>query len=185
MPALKWIKSNLPIGVALVAMGVGLVMMPPMRDGHSMPTTAAPVGPKTDLHIETAEGKSLLFHVELASNREERELGLMFRTYLAPDDGMLFIYPEATQMSFWMKNTLISLDLLFIKPDGHIANIIESAEPETLTHRDSAGEVIAGLELPAGTAARLHIKAGDLVRHATLHNDLPVPPPTDVPAPPK
>lgn len=118
--------------------------------------------------VETVSGDSHDFNVELALTPEEQARGLMFRTELAPDAGMLFIFPEPRRASFWMQNTLIPLDMIFVRQNGRIANIIENAEPETLTSRRSMGRVKAVLEIPGGRAAELGIKAGDLVRHPML-----------------
>ena len=118
--------------------------------------------------VETVAGASHSFTVELALTPEEQAQGLMYRTELAPDAGMLFIFPEARRASFWMRNTLIPLDMLFIRQNGRVANIIENAEPETLTSRRSTGRVKAVLEIPGGRAAELGIKAGDLVKHPML-----------------
>ncbi|NVJ96813.1 MAG: DUF192 domain-containing protein [Alphaproteobacteria bacterium] len=120
------------------------------------------------LTVETADGTEHHFGVELALTPEARAQGLMFRRELGPNKGMLFVFPDADRRSFWMKNTYIPLDIIFIRRNGTIANIVESAEPETLTSRSSTGRASAVLEIPGGRAAELGIKAGDLVRHSLL-----------------
>lgn len=130
-------------------------------------TLAAPDARGADpghLVIETASG-ARSFSVEIADTPRARELGLMFRTTLSPDAGMLFDFHDSEPVAFWMKNTLIPLDMLFIRADGRIANIRAMATPGDLTPIPSAGPVQAVLELAGGTAARLGIKAGDRVRH--------------------
>jgi uncharacterized protein len=106
------------------------------------------------------------FTVELASKPDERAVGLMFRTEMAADRGMLFDYDREQPVSMWMKNTFIPLDMLFIRADGRIANIAEWTTPRSLDEVASKGPVKAVLELNGGTAARLGLKPGDRVRAA-------------------
>jgi uncharacterized protein len=115
---------------------------------------------KQPVMIESASGKHR-FDVELAVTPQEMAQGLMFRRSLAADAGMLFVYDVPQRASFWMKNTLIPLDMLFIAPDGKIINIHERAVPQSLEPIPSAGPVKAVLELNGGTASRLGIKPGD------------------------
>ena len=103
------------------------------------------------------------FKVELAQSKFDQAKGLMFRTRLGPDEGMIFPLDPPRGASFWMRNTVIPLDLLFIAPDGTIANIAANARPYDETHLDSAGPVKAVLEIPGGRAAELGIAAGDRV----------------------
>jgi uncharacterized membrane protein (UPF0127 family) len=111
----------------------------------------------------TSGGKVHRFRVELAQTTEEQAQGLMFRTRLGPDEGMLFPMEPPRPASFWMRNTVIPLDLLFVAPDGRIANIAANAKPYDETKLISAGPVKAILELPGGRAAELRIAAGDAV----------------------
>ena len=105
------------------------------------------------------------FEVEVMREEADRAQGLMYRRSLAPDRGMLFDFGRVEPVSMWMKNTYLSLDMLFIRPDGTIAGIASDTEPLS-TRTISSGEPVNGvLELPAGTAARLGIKAGDRVEH--------------------
>lgn len=97
------------------------------------------------------------FNVEVAATPEEQERGLMFRTALAPDAGMIFPFEPTKFASFWMKNTLIPLDMIFIRADGTIDRIAENTVPESLEPVVSGGEVAAVLELAGGTATRLAI----------------------------
>ncbi len=108
-------------------------------------------------------GKVHRFRVELARTSEEQAKGLMFRTALGPEEGMLFPLDPPRMASFWMRNTVIGLDLLFVAPDGRIANIAANAKPYDETQLESVSEVKAVLELPAGRAAQLGIAAGDTV----------------------
>ena len=120
---------------------------------------------KSELEIDSG-GQRHKFMVEVARNSNERATGLMFRTEMAPDAGMLFDYDREQPVSMWMKNTFIPLDMLFIRADGRIANIAEWTTPRSLDEVASKGPVKAVLELNGGTAARLGLKAGDRVRHA-------------------
>ena len=105
------------------------------------------------------------FHVEIAETAATREHGLMFRRSLAPDAGMLFDFKTPREVAFWMKNTLIPLDIIFIAPDGRILNIAPNAVPLSEMALPSAGAVRGVLELRGGRAGELGILPGDVVRH--------------------
>jgi uncharacterized membrane protein (UPF0127 family) len=128
-----------------------------------------PTLPRSPLVIDTAQGPQH-FTVELANTDDQRARGLMFRQSMAPDAGMLFDFGQEQMASFWMRNTLIPLDMLFIKADGTILNIHQRAIPHDETGIDSEGPVRAVLELNGGTVSRLGIKPGDRVRHAVFGN---------------
>jgi len=119
------------------------------------------------LTIETGGGKQQ-FTVELATTPDQMTIGLMFRQSLPADAGMLFVYPSERQVEFWMKNTYIPLDLLFIGADGHIRHIAERTVPLNETPIPSIEEVRAVLEVNGGTVSRLGIKEGDVVRASAL-----------------
>ncbi|MCW0199762.1 DUF192 domain-containing protein [Sphingopyxis sp.] len=99
--------------------------------------------------------KTHSFDVEVARTEAEQEQGLMFRTSLPANGGMLFPFAKPKLASFWMKNTLIPLDMVFVRADGSIDRIAENTIPESLEPVVSGGEVAAVLELAGGTAARL------------------------------
>lgn len=105
----------------------------------------------------TQGGKIHRFNVEVARTSEEQARGLMHRTSLPADGGMLFPFAKPKYASFWMKNTFIPLDIIFIRSDGSIDRIAENTIPESLEPVVSGGEVAAVLELAGGTAARLGI----------------------------
>jgi uncharacterized protein len=121
---------------------------------------------KATLTIDTAQGPQR-FSIELALSPAQQEQGLMFRRELAADAGMLFDLHEERIATFWMKNTLIPLDMLFIAGDGHIADIHERAVPLSEATISSSVPVRAVLELNGGTVTRLRIKTGDVV-HASI-----------------
>ena len=103
------------------------------------------------------------FTVELATNDAERERGLMYRRELPEGHGMLFDFKRDQPVSFWMHNTYVSLDMMFIRADGRIARIEENAQPESDRLIPSGVPVRAVLEVIAGTARQLGFKPGDWV----------------------
>jgi uncharacterized protein len=103
------------------------------------------------------------FRVELARSRFEQARGLMFRTKLGPDEGMLFPFEPPREASFWMRNTMIPLDIIFIGTDGRILNIAANTVPYDETPLLSDGVASAVLELAGGRAAELGIGPGDKV----------------------
>ncbi|OHC98883.1 MAG: hypothetical protein A2885_17755 [Sphingopyxis sp. RIFCSPHIGHO2_01_FULL_65_24] len=110
-----------------------------------------------------APDKTHVFTVEVARTPEEQAKGLMFRTSLPENGGMLFPFEKPRFASFWMKNTLIPLDMVFIRADGSIDRIAENTIPENLEPVVSGGEVSAVLELAGGTAAKLGIDESAVV----------------------
>lgn len=108
------------------------------------------------------------FTVEIARSDGQRARGLMFRRSLAPDRGMLFIYPSPRLISMWMKNTYIPLDMIFIGAGGEVVSIHERAVPHSLTPIGSGKRAVAVLEVPGGTAGRLGIRPGDRVVNPLL-----------------
>lgn len=121
----------------------------------------------SELKIATAD-ETYTFAVELALTVQQQAQGLMFRQSMAADAGMLFVGKREGVRNFWMRNTFIPLDMLFIKADGTIAHIAERTIPQSLDTVSSRVPVLAVLELNAGTASRLGIKAGDQVSHPLL-----------------
>ncbi|MFZ5445292.1 MAG: DUF192 domain-containing protein [Myxococcota bacterium] len=99
---------------------------------------------------------------EIAATRDQRTRGLMWRTELPEGTGMLFIFDRDDYLSFWMKNTLIPLDMIFIRSDLVIAGIVERAEPKTLSPRTPGPNVQAKyvLEVPSGWASKIGLRAG-------------------------
>jgi uncharacterized protein len=115
------------------------------------------------LKIVSAGGKTHDFTVEVASTADEQQRGLMFRESLAPNGGMLFPMNPARPANFWMKDTVISLDMIFIRKDGTIARIASETVPYSLEQVESGEPVGAVLEIGAGRAAQLGIQENDKV----------------------
>jgi uncharacterized membrane protein (UPF0127 family) len=134
------------------------------------PTTAQPELPKEKLVIVTQGGVHHDFNVEMATTQEQQITGLMFRKSVPPDGGMLFVWDHDQESQMWMRNTLIPLDMVFIEADGTIRSIAENTTPRSLAVIDSGGPVRATLELAAGTAAKLDIRAGDKVLSRVFGN---------------
>jgi uncharacterized membrane protein (UPF0127 family) len=121
--------------------------------------------PASGLVIATASGDRHAFHVRIASDLEDRRRGLMFVDDLAEDEGMLFDNGVSQRTSMWMKNTPLSLDMLFIRMDGTISSIIPETVPFSRRTIFSREPVLAVLEIRGGTSERLGIVAGDRVVH--------------------
>ena len=121
-------------------------------------------GPTEPLEVVTARGP-VRFQVEIADEPSEREQGLMWRGALAADRGMLFDFKTESPQAFWMRNTYVPLDLIFIRDDGRIHSIARNATPLSDAPIPSGGAVRGVLEINAGLAERLGINPGDQVRH--------------------
>lgn len=122
------------------------------------------------LIITTQAGQKHAFKIELALTPQQQEKGMMFRTEMAENAGMLFYFSEEAPRAFWMKNTLIPLDMIFIKKDGRILNIHENAIPNDLTSIPSNGPAIAVLEINGGISRKLGIQAGDKIEYILFPN---------------
>ena len=119
------------------------------------------------LVLHTASG-DFPFAVEIADDNAERAKGLMFRDHLAPDAGMLFDYGEEQLASFWMQNTLIPLDMIFIGADGVVKTIHVNARPLDTTSIPSGVPVRFVLEIPGGRSTEIGLKVGDRMEHPRL-----------------
>lgn len=136
----------------------------PVQTGSTAAGGAAQRGLET-VPLTITEGSTAhRFTVELAVTEQQQEVGLMHRTSVPPDTGMLFPYQNPQPLAYWMKNTLVPLDMIFIRQDGTIDRIAENTVPESLEPVASGGAVIAVLELAGGTAARLNITEKAIVR---------------------
>lgn len=124
---------------------------------------------KSELILVSGD-RTFRFNVELADEPKERRVGLMHRKEMAPDHGMLFDFGQNQQVSMWMRNTFIPLDMLFINERGEIVNIGYDTVPHSEEIVGSNGPVRFVLEVVAGTARLLGLQPGDLVRHEAIGN---------------
>ena len=135
--------------------------------GTAAPAAAAAVHPVSGLAViplsVTSAGKVHRFRVELARSEAEQEKGLMFRTAMGADEGMIFPMSPPRRAAFWMRNTVIPLDIIFIGADRRILNIAANAVPYDETPPPSSGAAAGVLELIGGRAAQLGIGPGDRV----------------------
>ena len=131
----------------------------PAAEAPRHPVSGLPVIPLTVMH----GGKRHGFRVEVAKTSAEQAKGLMFRTEMGPDEGMIFPMAPPRDASFWMRNTVIPLDIIFIGTDGRILNIAADAVPYSETPLPSAGLTSGVLELNGGRAAKLGLEPGDKV----------------------
>ena len=130
---------------------------------QAKPLAPSPAGlEQVNLTIHSG-AKTHAFVVEVARSPDQQEQGLMFRQSLGDSAGMIFPYDPPQVASFWMKNTLIPLDMIFIRQDGTIATIAENTVPMSLELVPSVEPVVAVLEIAGGRSAELGIKAGDKV----------------------
>ena len=151
LPYERWLRGLLRLLAILALIGV-------------IDAAAAVEFEETPLAIEAAGGR-LEFTVEFAASPAQRAQGLMFRTELDQDRGMLFDFGEPQRASMWMRNTYVPLDMLFIAADGRITQIVADTQPLTDTSITSREPVRAVLELRAGVTANLGIAPGDRVIH--------------------
>eukprot|EP01037_Dinobryon_pediforme_P012939 gene12939-13039_t len=134
------------------------------------PTAAQPQLPTEKLTILTHDGRKLDFTVEMALTQDQQTVGLMFRTSVPDGTGMLFDWGTPRESNMWMRNTVSSLDMLFIQPDGTISHIAERTVPQSLAVISSGGPVRATIEIAAGAAEKLDIRVGDKVQNRIFGN---------------
>ncbi|MGL6043448.1 MAG: DUF192 domain-containing protein, partial [Sandaracinobacteroides sp.] len=170
-PAAERVRHLLALGILLAA---GALPQPAPVAARSAPLAGtAQVGkPQTGLDvialtIETSGGRRHGYKVELARSADQQARGMMFRTKVPRGTGMLFPFSPPRPAGFWMENTFVSLDLLFIGSDGRIRNIAADTVPMSRAQLQSVGPVAAVLELAGGEAARIGAKPGDKVSWKT------------------
>jgi uncharacterized membrane protein (UPF0127 family) len=153
-------RARLPLTVALLLLA-----------GCSRPSAeTSPIGlPMETIVIDTDHGPQT-FQVEIASDDASREKGLMFRKTMEPDHGMLFDFKITEGVVFWMKNTVLPLDMIFIREDGTVSSVAPDATPYSTQEIPSAEPVRGVLELNAGRAAVLDIVPGDVVHAKAFGN---------------
>lgn len=140
-----------------------LFLLPMACQAKDAPKLAPSGLTQLPLRVTTAAGKIHSFTVEVAATEAQQARGLMFRTWLAPDAGMIFPMRPPRFASFWMKNTLIPLDIIFVRANGTIARIVANTQPFSLTPIESGEPVAAVLEIAGGRAEALGIREGDRV----------------------
>lgn len=160
----KTILAAVVVAVIVAALGIYLSLLDSTSaNGKAMLLPVDPV----PLIAETANGERS-FTIEVADDASERSKGLMFRESMDDDHGMLFVFDQTQPVGFWMKNTPMPLDLLFIGQDGRVRDILPGTPfSEAMI---SPGEPVRFvLEFKAGTAARAGIKDGDFLRHPAIN----------------
>jgi hypothetical protein len=157
-------RAWLGLAVSLALAGTPQAQEIPRQDPHHC--IGQPVlKPLQPLTLQTAKGL-VKFMVEFAATDRTREYGLMCRRNLAPDRGMLFDFKQPQEVAFWMRNTLIPLDIIYIKADGTVLTIAANVPALDETPVPSGGRIRGVLELAAGRAAQLGLSPGDRVTHA-------------------
>lgn len=153
------------IAGALVLAGASGAAAAPRQSADACTVGQAELRPLQPLTLQTDKGR-YAFKVEDADTEARRETGLMCRKALAPDRGMLFDFKRPKgDVAFWMRNTLIPLDIVFIRPDGRVLSIARNAQPFDETPLPAGGVIRAVLELSAGRAAEIGLMPGDTVVH--------------------
>lgn len=145
------------VSSGLRRLGVGLAVATTL-----LPVAALADESKLTLRTDTGEYE---FSVEVVDTPESRAKGLMYVTELADDAGMLFDFKEERPVSFWMRNTFIPLDMIFVGTDGVVRNVHANARPHDPTGIPSDGPVQFVLEIPGGRAAEIGLQAGDTMEH--------------------
>lgn len=128
---------------------------------------------RSTLQIATPDARLHSFNIWIADDEQRRARGLMFVKHLGAEDGMLFVYPQPQLLSMWMKNTYVSLDMLFVAADGKVVHVVENTKPHSLNTIGSRAPALGVIELPAGSAARLKIGAGAQVVHPAFSASKP------------
>lgn len=128
-----------------------------------LPSDESQLLPFEKIHIQRQDGSRIDFQVEVALNPEEQRIGLMNRPRIPEGTGMLFVFEREAMRNFWMRNTKVSLDLLFMKRDGLIFHIHENAVPMRSDRISSEGGAYAVLEIGGGEALRLQLEPGDRI----------------------
>jgi len=118
--------------------------------------------------VESPSGRSASVAVEVMRTEAERERGLMFRQKLGADEGMLFVFPESGDHAFWMKNTLIPLDMIFIAESGTVVGVVADAEPMSTTPRSVGAPNRYVLEVNGGWSAGHGVARGERVRFESI-----------------
>ena len=149
-----------------------LAALPACKSGGQKTAQSSVPASVASIAIDTGERK-VSFRVEVAVTPEEHARGLMYRSRLADDAGMMFVFEQPAVQRFWMKNTLIPLDMIFIGKDRKIVGVVENAAPETENERMVGAPSQYVLEISGGLSAKLGIHRGEPVDFQNVH--LPAP----------
>jgi len=153
---MDWTIFRIPVGILFALV---VLVLPPSAEAQDMP--------REQLTVSGASG-SHVFDVEVAANDVHRARGLMFRTEMAADAGMLFVFNSEGERYFWMKNTPLPLDIIFISADGRIVRIARSTTPFSEKLVPSRGAAMFVLEINAGLSDSLGITEGDRVSSPSM-----------------
>ncbi|WP_343806018.1 DUF192 domain-containing protein [Alteraurantiacibacter aestuarii] len=167
-------KTDRLLGMAAAAFALALAacstqaatdapLSPAAQEAGVHPVSGLTVIPLTIIS-GTSGDQTHAFRVEVAASPGEQQMGLMFRTEMGANEGMIFPLAQVRMASFWMRNTVIPLDIIFIGPDNRIINIARDATPYSEQPIPSDAPAAAVLELNAGRTAELGIEAGDTVQ---------------------
>ncbi|KAB1076293.1 DUF192 domain-containing protein [Methylobacterium planeticum] len=168
MVLLPVFRANRPAARACLALALLLpIQALPVAQANAQAKSEAPAEALATepLTIRSKTGAHA-FAVEVMRDDASRARGLMFRRHMAADHGMLFDFGQTLPVNMWMKNTYLPLDMVFIRADGTVARVAADAEPLSTRVIPSGEPVLSVLELNAGTAAKLGIRAGDRVEHS-------------------
>ena len=160
-----WRGALLALAVTLTAAAPACAQLP--RQNPRSCVGQPELKPLEPLQVKTDRG-SQAFMVEVADSPREREYGLMCRKAMAADRGMLFLFPRAEPQAFWMRNTLIPLDIIYIGANGRVVSISRNAQPLDESPQPSAGPAQFVLELAGGRAAQIGLLPGDRVLHRAM-----------------
>jgi len=160
--------SNENEGASIDAAVDAIKIPPPIEGKEPVNYNQPQILPSEPLKIMLAEGTEVNLNVEIAKAPKELMTGMMYRNNVPQNTGMLFLFDEEKAQSFWMKNTFVPLDIIFITKDGVILNIHPNAVPGDFSPLKSKGDIVAVLEIGGGEAEKLGIKAGDTLENISL-----------------
>ncbi len=184
MPSQKRPRRGLTALVGALSLLAACAQKPAAQETATHAAAAAPAAASTPtggavgqppagfeaLEAVTPAGRTRFF-VEIADTDAEREKGLMFRKEVPPDRGMLFDFKTPREVAFWMKNTLIPLDIIYIRTDGTILSIARNTTPLSEAPIPSGGPVVGVLELAGGRAGEISLMPGDRIEHRIFKRD--------------
>jgi uncharacterized membrane protein (UPF0127 family) len=167
-------KSSLPAMLLVASVFVGLlayILQGAYGLGEHLDANGKPEAVSFEWDTVTLKTKKakVTLKVEVAKSAKQLERGLMYRKSLPENTGMIFLFPESTELTFWMKNTYVPLDMLFINEKGIITRVVENTKPLSTRYINSIGTAISVIELSAGSASRLDIAIGDRVIYPYFH----------------